>query len=50
VDIRIESLNPIGATTEKLLRFNEENRLRERQSLAQMGRYPTIEGLARMRE
>ncbi len=48
--VRIESSNSIGAATEKLLKLNEENRLHERDVLAQSGRFPTIEALARMKE
>jgi len=40
--VRIESSNITRAATEKLLEFNHENRLRERETLAQAGRYPTI--------
>jgi hypothetical protein len=46
-------INPIGAAGEatvKLLRINDDLRVRERQVLAEAGRYPTIEALARMRE
>ncbi len=48
--VRIEPLNPVGAGTERLLRFNEPRRIRERASLAEVGRYPTIEAMARMKE
>ena len=47
---RIDSVNPVGEATAKLLKFNSETRLREREVLAQIGRFPTIEALARMRE
>lgn len=47
---RIAPLNEIGEATAKLLRFNDETRLREREVLAEVGRYPTIEALARIRE
>ena len=47
---RIDAVNVIGEATAKLLGFNEESRLREREVLAEIGRYPAIEGLARMRE
>ena len=47
---RIEPLSPIGLGTATLLEFGAESRIRERQSLAEGGRYPTIEALARMKE
>jgi len=47
---RIEPNNTPGTATEKLLQFNLDSRLRERAALAQTGRYPAIEGLARMQE
>jgi hypothetical protein len=47
---RIEPHNAPGAATEKLLRLNQDSRLRERAALGQTGRYPTIEALARMKE
>jgi hypothetical protein len=47
---RIEPLDPIGIGTAKLLELDAESRVRERQSLADAGRYPTIEALARMTE
>ena len=46
----IDPLNQTGAATGKLLRINEPNRLLERSELLQIGRYPTIEALARMKE
>jgi len=48
--LRLEPTTPVGAATARLLQFNETNRLRERQVLAQTGRYPTIGALARMKE
>ena len=33
-----------------LLEFNHDSRIRERETLAEIGRYPTIEALARMKE
>ena len=33
-----------------LLQLNHPSRLRERETLAEAGRYPTIEALARMQE
>ena len=50
VGVRIEELDDIGAATEKLLQLNHESRLRERATLALIGRYPTVEALARMKE
>ena len=47
---RIEPTSAIGEATVKLLRLNSDSRLRERDTLAETGRYPTIEALARMRE
>ena len=47
---RIESANVVGEATAKLLKFNDETRLREREILVEIGRYPTIEALARIRE
>lgn len=36
--------------SERLLQLNHHSRLREREILAEAGRYPTIEALARMKE
>ena len=47
---RIEPGNTVAAATERLLQLNENSRLLERATLAQAGRYPTVEALARMRE
>jgi len=47
---RIEPLTERGSATAKLLQFNEDTRLRERITLGLIGRYPTIEALARMKE
>jgi hypothetical protein len=47
---RIETNTVIGEATARLLQFNEGSRVREREALAQVGRYPTIEALARMKE
>lgn len=49
-EIRIDSVNRVGEATVRLLKFNEKERLIERQTLALAGRYPTIEALARMKE
>lgn len=46
----IEGVSDIGAGTSKLLKLNEDDRLKERQRLQQVGRYPTVEALARMKE
>ena len=50
VGVRIEPLDEIGAATERLLQLNHDSRLRERATLALIGRYPAIEALARMKE
>jgi hypothetical protein len=50
VGLRIEPVNPVGEATVKLLQLNHENRQREREILALIGRFPTIEALARMKE
>lgn len=49
-EVRIEPATRIGDATVKLLRLNEDSRLGERQALSEIGRYPTIEAMARMRE
>lgn len=48
--VEIEGLNDIGAGTSRLLKLNEDARLKERRGLQQVGRYPTVEALARMKE
>jgi hypothetical protein len=48
--VRIEASDPAGEATVKLLQFNHDTRLRERDVLAEAARYPTIEALARMKE
>ena len=48
--VRIEPANPVGEATVKLLQLNHDSRQRERQMLALVGRFPTIEALARMKE
>ena len=48
--VRIESSDFTGIATIKLLQLNHQSRLRERDALAHIGRYPTIEALARMKE
>ena len=46
----IEAMNEIGAATVKLLQLNEDNRLLERRLLADWGRYPAVQALARMKD
>ncbi|MBI3878067.1 MAG: HNH endonuclease [Verrucomicrobia bacterium] len=48
--IEIYGLTGVGAGTSKLLKFNDESRLKERFLLREVGRYPTVEALARMKE
>ena len=48
--VRIDPVNPIGEATVKLLQLNHDSRLRERETLAETGRYPSIEALARMKD
>jgi len=48
--VRPAPANSIGEGTVRLLQLNHDNRLRERETLADAGRYPTIEALARMKE
>jgi hypothetical protein len=48
--VHIDSANLIGEGTVSLLQLNHPNRHRERETLADAGRYPTIEALARMKE
>jgi hypothetical protein len=50
VNVRIDPLTIVGEVTVNLLRINEEQRMRERHTLASAGRYPTVEALARMKE
>lgn len=50
IHVRIEALNDIGAVTEKVLQLNHASRVLERSTLAGVGRYPTVEALARMKE
>jgi len=46
---RIESLTEIAEVTSRLLDFNHPERVALRKLLAEIGRYPSIEALARMR-
>ena len=48
--VRIDAMDSIGEATAKLLQLNHGSRLLERETLAQTGRYPRIESLARMKE
>lgn len=48
--VRIDPTNATGEATVKLLQLKHASRLRERETLAETGRYPTIEALARMKE
>jgi hypothetical protein len=48
--VRIDGADLCGEATVKLLALNHENRVRERDALAQTGRCPTVEALARSRE
>lgn len=49
-DSRIEALTDIGEVTIRLLEFNHPERVAFRKFLAEAGRYPTVEALARLRE
>jgi hypothetical protein len=48
--IRIQGLSDIGTGTSTLLKFNDDTHLKERFYLQSVGRYPTVEALARMKE
>jgi hypothetical protein len=48
--VEIEGVSDVGAATARLLKLNEDIRLKERRSLEHAGRYPTVEALARMKE
>ena len=50
VGVRLEALNPMAEATVKLLQLKHESRMGEREALAAVGRFPTIEALARMKE
>jgi hypothetical protein len=45
----IEPITAIGAGTARILRFNDPERVAEREELIAQGRYPTLHALARMR-
>lgn len=47
---RIESSSEIGEATLRILEFNHPDRVLLRKLLANEGRYPTVEALARMKE
>lgn len=47
---RIEGESEIGAVTGRILDFNHPERVLLRRVLADIGRYPSIEALARMRD
>lgn len=44
----IEPLTDVGKVTERIFQFNAVERLLERQALAGVGRYPTLEALRRI--
>ena len=46
----IEPLTDIGEVTARLLDFNHPERVAFRKLLAETGRYPSVEALARLRE
>ncbi|MBM3888629.1 MAG: HNH endonuclease [Verrucomicrobia bacterium] len=46
---RIEPLSDIGEVTCRVLEFNHPERVLQRSLLAEAGRYPTVEALARMK-
>ncbi len=47
--IRIVALSSIGEVTARILKFNDTERLLERQTLREINRYPTREALSRLR-
>ncbi len=48
--VLIEANGDIGRATVQFMELNEVHRLEERTAAAEVGRYPTIEALARMKE
>ncbi|MBI4752748.1 MAG: HNH endonuclease [Acidobacteria bacterium] len=44
----IEYLSEIGEATSRILRFNDSDRILEREELIQIGRYPVAEAIKRM--
>jgi hypothetical protein len=49
-EIQIDPVSAVGEGTVQLLKLNEKERLIECQTLALVGRFPTIEALARMKD
>jgi hypothetical protein len=49
-DVHIEPLTDIGRVTARIFEFNIFERLEQRRILAEIGRYPTIDAFARMKE
>ena len=49
VGSRVEGLTPIGMVTARILAFNSGERVLERKTLQDMGRYPTAAAQKRMR-
>jgi hypothetical protein len=50
VGSRVNGLTPIGGVTARILAFNNGERVLERKTLQDMGRYPTAVALKRMRK
>lgn len=44
--VEIVPITEIGIATNNILKFNDSERLMERQELAELGRYPTLEAIA----
>ncbi len=49
-EMRIAPLTGIGIATERILAFNDGQRLLERQTLYEEGRYPTVSAQAQIRD
>jgi hypothetical protein len=45
----IEPISAVGEATVRILRFNDPERVAEREELVAQGRYPALQALARMR-
>lgn len=45
----IEPITVVGEATARILRFNDQERVAEREALLAQGRYPALHALARMR-
>ncbi|MGO8699198.1 MAG: HNH endonuclease [Limisphaerales bacterium] len=45
----IEPISPVGEGTARIFKFNDPERVMEREEVATRGRYPTLHALARMR-